>query len=201
MRFKDKSEARNYIWDLMLKKRIAIFPLPPHGRIPNFEKAQRASAFIKKLPEYKDSRCVFCGPDSVLRPLRDMILLDGKILAYATPHMKEMKMIHPAKEKVNTSIKALIRKGEKLKEKVQIAVVGSVAVDQLGNRLGKGSGYGDREIEYLKEENLIEENFKTGTLVHTVQLFPDLSNLTERHDVPVDFILTQKGLILCGKRA
>lgn len=199
MKFKDKSEVRKYIWDLMLKKKITIFPLPPHGRIPNFTQAKKACFFIKKLPEYKGSRCIFCGPDSVLRPLRDLVLSDGKILAYATPHMREMKMIRPDNEKINTSIKGLIEKGEKLTEKVQIAVVGSVAVDEFGNRLGKGSGYGDKEIQYLKEKNFVEKNFKTGTLVHTVQIFPDISELVEPHDIPVDFILTQKDLIFCKR--
>ncbi len=204
MQFKDKSEVRKYVWDLMFEKKIAIFPLPPHGRIPNFSQAKKACFFIKRLPEYKDSRCIFCGPDSVLRPLRDLVLSDGKILAYATPHMREMKMIRPnlsnqEKEKINTSIKGLIEKGEKLVEKVQIAVVGSVAVDEFGNRLGKGSGYGDKEIQYLKEKNLVEKNFKTGTLVHTVQFFGDISKLSEPHDIPVDFLLTQKSLIFCKR--
>jgi len=200
MKFLDKSEVRKYIWDLFLEKRIATFPLSPHGRIPNFSQAQKAGSFIRGLPQYRDSKCVFCGPDGVLGPLRDLVLSNGKILAYATPHMREMKMIKPTKEKITTGIKNLIQKGEKLKERVGVAVVGSVAVDRLGNRLGKGSGYGDREIDYLKENDLIEDNFKTGTLVHTVQLFPDLSRLMEPHDIPVDFILTQKGLILCSKR-
>jgi 5-formyltetrahydrofolate cyclo-ligase len=193
--FTDKNQVRYHIWDLIVKKNIAIFPLPPHGRIPNFKDARIAATYIKRLPRYRNSRCVFTGPDSVLRPLRDQILRDKKILAYATPHMKEIKMLRPQSGKQDTSIKGLVSKGEILIQNVDIAVVGSVAVDLKGNRLGKGSGYGDQEIKYLKENNLISDDFKIGTLVHTIQITSDLSQFKEPHDIPVDFILTEKELL------
>jgi len=195
LNFKDKNRVRYYIWDLMVRKKIAIFPLPPHGRIPNFNHARIAAMKIRRLPQYKSARSIFTGPDAVLRPLRDQILRDKKILAYATPHMKEMKMIKPASKGIDTSIRGLTQKGERLTEKVNIAVVGSVAVDLKGNRLGKGSGYGDQEIEYLRTNNLTADDFKIGTLVHTIQLIPDLSMFKEPHDIPVDFILTEKKLL------
>jgi 5-formyltetrahydrofolate cyclo-ligase len=179
----------------MLNKNIAIFPLPPQGRIPNFKDARIAATQIKRLPLYRNSECVFTGPDSVLRPLRDQILRDKKILAYATPHMKEIKMLRPESRKQDTSIKGLVSKGERLTQKVDIAVVGSVAVDFKGNRLGKGSGYGDQEIKYLRTNNLISDNFKIGTLVHSIQLISDLSMFREPHDIPVGFILTEKELL------
>jgi len=193
--FKDKNQVRYHIWDLMVKRKIAIFPLPPYGRIPNFKDARIAATRIKKLPQYRNSRCVFAGPDSVLKSLRDQILRDKKILAYATPHMKEIKMLKPDSEKQDTSIKGLVSKGEGLTERVNIAVVGSVAVDFKGNRLGKGSGYGDQEIEYLRSNNLVSDDFKIGTLVHSVQLIRDLLKFKEPHDIPVDFILTEKELL------
>lgn len=193
--FKDKSQVRCYIWDLMQRRKIAIFPLPPHGRIPNFKDARIAATKLRRLPQYKNSKSIFTGPDGVLRPLRDIVLRDRKILAYATPHMKEIKMIRPQNSKMDTSIRGLIQKGERLAEKVDIAVIGSVAVDFKGNRLGKGSGYGDQEIDYLRSNNLAANDLKIGTLVHTVQLIPDLSMFKEPHDIPVDFILTEKELL------
>ena len=192
---KDKNQVRYHIWDLMVKKKVAIFPLPPHGRIPNFKDARIAATHIKRLTQYRNSRCVFTGPDSVLRPLRDQILRDKKILAYATPHIKEIKMLRPQSGKQDTSIKGLVSKGERLVQKVDIAVVGSVAVDFKGNRLGKGSGYGDQEVEYLRANNLISDDFKIGTLIHSIQIIPDLSMFREPHDIPVDFILTENELL------
>jgi len=198
--FTDKNQVRYYIWDLMQRRKIAIFPLPPHGRIPNFKDSQIATLKIKKLPQYRSAKCIFTGPDGVLRPLRDQVSRDKKILAYATPHMKEIKMLRSESGKLDTSIRGLVSKGERLKEKVNIAVVGSVAVDFKGNRLGKGSGYGDQEIQYLRSNDLIAEDFKIGTLVHTIQLIPDLSMFKEPHDIPVNFILTEKELLYSKSR-
>ncbi|MEM4587853.1 MAG: 5-formyltetrahydrofolate cyclo-ligase [Candidatus Jordarchaeales archaeon] len=189
---KSKSELRRYVWDLMMNSGIAVFPLPPHGRIPNFKGASSAARNVRKLEEYREAKCVFTGPDAVLKPLRSMILADGKSLAYATPHMKEFKILDAGSDPHKVSIGHLISLGRSLDRPVEVAVIGSVAVDLKGNRVGKGSGYGDREIAYLKKLN---PNILVGTLVHSVQVFEDLSHLMEPHDTPVDFIATEKELI------
>lgn len=174
-----------------MNQNIARFPLPIYGRIPNFEGSNIASQKIRLLEEYKDALCVFTGPDFALKALRDLILKDGKILAYSTPHMKEFKML---KGRFNTTIKNLIKFGNPLKEKVDIAIVGSVAVDLKGNRIGKGSGYGDQEIKFLQEK-FRGPNFIAGTIVHSSQVFEDFANLSESHDIKISFILTEKELI------
>jgi len=189
-----KKEIREYVWNMMLKEKIAAFPLPPHGRIPNFVGAEAASRQIRKLDEYRKAECIFSPPDGVLIPFRRMVLMDGKILAYSTPHMTSFKMMKPGLgTPVRVSIKDLIRSGEPLTSSVDIAVVGSVAVDKKGNRIGKGSGYGDKELAYLKERN---PKILSGTLVHSRQVFEDFSHLAQEHDIPVDFVLTEKELIM-----
>ena len=187
-----KKEIREFVWNMMVKERIAAFPYPPHGRIPNFVGAEAASRQIRKLDAYLSAECVFSPPDGVLIPLRRIVLMDGKILAYSTPHMTSFKMMKPGKT-VKVSIKDLIRGGEPLTRRVDIAVVGSVAVDRKGNRIGKGSGYGDKELSFLRERN---PKLLSGTLVHSKQVFEDFSHLVQEHDVPVDFILTEKELII-----
>lgn len=193
--WQNKQQLRNYIWDMLLRNKIAIFPLPPHGRIPNFKDAKSAAERIRELPEYQNASCIFTGPDAVLRPLRDLILKDGKKLAYATPHMHAFKIIYPPplgeRMHIDTTIKGLISQGIELKENVDIAIIGSVAVDLKGNRIGKGAGYGDKEIFYLKNNN---PNLLVGTLVHSSQVMDDFSYLMEPNDIPVDFILTEKGV-------
>jgi 5-formyltetrahydrofolate cyclo-ligase len=200
MEFIDKDEVQRHIWDLMVEEKVATFPLPPYGRIPNFSKAKRTAFFPRELPGYEKARCIFTGPDGVLKPLRDMILSDQKISAYATPHMKEMKMIKPIRKKINMNIQGLIKFGEELKEKVDIVVIGSVAVDEYGNHPGKGAGYGYREIGFLRRKNLLKQNSKIGTLVHSIQILPDLSRFSEPHDIPVAFILTEESLKLCKRQ-
>jgi 5-formyltetrahydrofolate cyclo-ligase len=187
-----KREVREHVWNLMVNEKLAAFPFPPHGRIPNFVGAAEAGKQIRKLDEYRKAECVFSPPDGVLIPFRRMVLRDGKILAYSTPHMKSFKMMKPGSS-VKVAIKDLIKGGEPLTRRVDIAVVGSVAVDRKGNRIGKGSGYGDRELAYLKKRN---SKILCGTLVHSVQVFEDFSHLAQNHDLPVDFILTEKEIII-----
>jgi len=141
----------------MVRERVAAFPYPPHGRIPNFVGAEAAAKQIRKLDEYGRAECVFSPPDGVLIPFRRMVLKDGKILAYSTPHMKRFKMMKPGAP-IRAAIRDLVRSGEPLTRSVDIAVVGSVAVDMRGNRIGKGSGYGDRELAYLKKRNPLVRN-------------------------------------------
>ncbi|MGQ9722499.1 MAG: 5-formyltetrahydrofolate cyclo-ligase [Candidatus Jordarchaeum sp.] len=190
--WKSKMELRDYVWNLIIKKKVAAFPYPPHGRIPNFVGAVEASKQIRKLDEYRKAECIFSPPDGVLIPLRRLVLADGKILAYSTPHMKSFKMMKPG-TRANVTIRDLIRSGELLTRRVDIAVVGSVAVDLKGNRIGKGSGYGDKELAYLKDRN---PNILSGTLVHSLQVFEDFSQLAQEHDIPVDFVLTEKEIII-----
>ncbi|MHA1210764.1 MAG: 5-formyltetrahydrofolate cyclo-ligase, partial [Candidatus Freyarchaeota archaeon] len=64
--WKSKSEVRKYVWDLMVRERVAAFPYPPHGRIPNFVGAEAAAKQIRKLDEYGRAECVFSPPDGVL---------------------------------------------------------------------------------------------------------------------------------------
>ncbi len=189
--WKTKAIVRKFVWDKMTNQGIARFPFPIYGRIPNFIGSDKAAGKIKLLPNYLNSLCIFTGPDFALKALRDLILKDDKVLAYATPHMKEFKMI---KGRFNTTIKNLAKFGEKLAKNVDFAVVGSVAVDLNGNRIGKGSGYGDREIKYLKKK-FEGKNFLAGTLVHSSQVFEDFSHLKESHDEKINFILTEKELI------
>ena len=39
-RFSDKAAARQAVWDRLKAERLAAFPFPPHGRIPNFKGAR-----------------------------------------------------------------------------------------------------------------------------------------------------------------
>lgn len=195
---RSKEELRYHMWDLMVSNGVAVFPLPPHGRIPNFKGAVSAARNVRKLEEYREAKCVFTGPDAALKPLRSMVLADGKSLAYATPHMKEFKVLDAGSNPSKVSIRDLVSLGRPLDCNVEVAVIGSVAVDLRGNRVGKGSGYGDKEIAYLRRLN---PDIIVGTLVHSVQVLEDISHLMEQHDTPVDFIATERELIrINGKR-
>lgn len=186
-----KNEMRMKIWKLMEEKGIATFPKPVYHRIPNFIGAEKAAQNLRKLSEYEKAQVVFCNPDSPQRPVREMTLKDGKILVVATPRLKHgFLVIAPeitaGKERFASTIKGAFKygKGTVAFPKPDLIVTGSVAVDKDGNRLGKGRGYGDREIEMIKEKF---GNVLVATTIHDVQLveYAPSTPLDEKVDIIV----------------
>ncbi len=182
-----KEEVRRLIWDRLEREDIADFPRPCHGRIPNFKGSREATLWLLRIPEFRSARCVFCPPDFVLKSVRDLVLKEGKVLAAALPHMKGFVELTG---EADTSIRGLAHYGKPLRTPVDFIVQGSVAVDPFGNRLGKGTGYGDQEIAYLRRRGLLKDGCRIATIVHDVQVVEDLSPFMEPHDIPVDYVLT-----------
>lgn len=185
-----KDNIRQHVWERLEREGIAAFPRPCFGRIPNFVGNEAATVRLLELPEFRAAHCVFSAPDYALKRARDLVLERGKVLAVATPHMRSFLEIHPSDKPISTSIKGLFKHGVPLATSVDLIVQGSVAVDSRGNRLGKGKGYGDKEIAYLRERELAKPDVKVVTVVHEVQIVADLSALVDENDVPVDYILT-----------
>lgn len=190
-----KEAIRQRIWERLEREDIAAFPRPCFGRIPNFVGNHAATMHLLELAEFQAARCVFSAPDHALKRARDLILECGKVLAVATPHMRSFLEIHPTAKPISTTIKGLFKHGVPLVTPVDLIIQGSVAVDRYGNRLGKGKGYGDKEIAYLRERGLARPGVKVITIVHEAQLVDDLSTLVDENDVPVDYILTPSGVI------
>ncbi len=192
-KFKSKQDVRNYVW-----RRIAsICRSNPYRRIPNFLNAEIACEKVKKLEEYVNSKCVFSAPDSVLLRLREIALKDKKLLLVAKPKIKGFWILD---KYVNPTIKAMDKFGrdvrlDELDVKVDLFVQGCVAVDEKGNRIGKGSGFGDREYELLKDYGLLSKNCLYIVVAHDMQVFDDLSYLMSEHDVRADVILTPSRII------
>ncbi len=193
----NKEEIRQSVWKHLEDGGIADFPRPCFGRIPNFIGSERATERLLTLEEFKAARCVFSAPDYVLKRARDLVLAQGKTLAFATPHMKALLEIGPTSKGVSATIRNMAKLGKPIKTLVELVLQGSVAVDRKGNRIGKGKGYGDKEIAWLKSHHLLAPNAPIVTLVHSSQVLEDFSALVEKGDVPVDYILTEKEIIRC----
>lgn len=191
--FRSKEEVREYVWKKI--EPFCGFP-PPYGRIPNFRNARQACEKIRELEEYWRSECVFSAPDSVLLRLREIVLEDGKTLLAALPRMSDFVIL---RGKTKPTIEALKRAERanlsELRGKVGIFAQGCVAVDLKGNRIGKGSGYGDREYELLKKKGVLREDAVFVVVAHSVQIFSDLSGLMQEHDARADVILTPEKII------
>jgi len=185
------------IWKLMEQKGIATFPKPVYHRIPNFIGAEKAAQILRNLREYKKAKVIFCNPDSPQRPVREMTLKDGKILVMATPRLKHgFLVIAPettiGKERYASTIKGAFKYGKETTDfpKPDLIVTGSVAVDEDGNRLGKGRGYGDREVKMIKEKF---GKAPVTTTIHDVQLV-DYAPSTPQ-DEKIDVIVTPTKII------
>ncbi|RLI98348.1 MAG: 5-formyltetrahydrofolate cyclo-ligase [Candidatus Aenigmatarchaeota archaeon] len=193
-----KEKLREKIWELMEDLGIARFPLPIKGRIPNFEGSEKAARLVRELEEWRRAKIVFTNPDSPQRKIREFALRDGKILVMASPKLKQgYLLIKPEKvkgrEKFASTIKGAFKFGEKVKElpKPDLIVTGCVAVDKnTFYRLGKGGGYGDREIKTLKEKF---GEIPVLTTIHEVQLVEKVP--VEKHDTKVDIVVTPTKVI------
>ncbi len=193
---RSKNEIREEVWKKIEK--VARFP-PPRGRIPNFIGAEKACEKLRELEEYRKANAVFVAPDSPLYKARKIVLEDGKILVAPKPRFTGVVLID---RKIDPTISNMMKFGrevgaEELKEsvgKVDVIVQGCVAVDLNGNRIGKGTGYGDREYWFLKEKGLIDEPLY-AVVCHDLQVYDDFSHLAEEHDVRCDVILTPEKIL------
>lgn len=198
-----KQEIRQHIWEKMTEEEIAQFPLPCFGRIPNFVGVEEASKMILKLPEFRKARFIFSAPDYVLHYIRELALENRKELLVATPHIQEfivLKNIPPRTIKKAITIKGMYQFGEQIRlnqisRPLDMFCQGSVAIDRVGNRLGKGKGYGDREFLMLKQEGIIDKQTLVITLVHNVQILENFSKVMRDQDVKVQIALTPTEII------
>ena len=51
----DKDAIRARVWDRLRDDRLARFPFPPHGRIPNFDGAEEAAQRLFLEPAWRDA--------------------------------------------------------------------------------------------------------------------------------------------------
>jgi 5-formyltetrahydrofolate cyclo-ligase len=192
-----KQKLREKIWKLLEKKKVIRFPLPCFGRIPNFEGAERAAQILKTLPEWKRAKVVFSNPDAAQRPVRELALREGKILIMATPRLKKGYLkIEPkdvkGKEKEASTIKGAFKYGKTIKDlpKPDLIITGCVAVDKEGWRLGKGGGYGDREIKTFLEKF---GKIPIITTIHKLQIVDKVPY--NENDTKVDYVITPNNII------
>jgi len=194
-----KAQLRRRVWEELMEKGVAKFPLPVYGRIPNFIGAEVAAKRFSGLREYRDADVVFCNPDSPQRPVREMVLRDGKTLVMATPRLRRgLLVLRPDKVprralRAASTIRGAFRFGRPVRPweiRVDLKVVGSVAVAEDGARLGKGHGYSDLEYAILVECGALGPDTPVVTTVHDLQVLPAGSIPMTDHDVPVDVIVT-----------
>jgi len=198
---KTKSDIRKEIWRKMEEESVARFPTPIEGRIPNFVGAEKAAEKLSEVPAFKKAERIKVNPDSPQNAVRAEVIKEGKILFMPTPRLRkgflriEPKKVPEGKEKKATTIKHSNVYGDHVEPKsmknIDLVVAGSVAVSESGKRVGKGGGYSDLEYAILRELDLGEP--EVLTTVHPLQVVDELPH--EKHDVPLDWILTPEKVV------
>ena len=200
---RDKERLRQTVWDDLEASGEARFPFPPHGRIPNFAGADRAADRLAETPEWTDADRIKANPDAPQLPARRAALAAGKTVFMAVPRLREERCFYrldPA-ELADPDTAATVsgvadhaeRVGPDAVGRIDLVLVGSVAVSPDGARVGKGEGYSDLEFAVLTELGLVDAETTVVTTVHESQVREAIE--PDAHDVPVDVVVTPERTI------
>ncbi|MBW3582158.1 MAG: 5-formyltetrahydrofolate cyclo-ligase [Euryarchaeota archaeon] len=199
--FSAKDDARRTVWDALKKEKVARFPFPPHGRIPNFKDAEKAAERLFGSALWKNVEQIKANPDAPQRPVRERALRECITVYMPTPRLKGgFKKIDPSDIPGDSlGDAATLTKSDRWAETVALSdlpemdlvVCGSVAVTKEGRRAGKGEGYSDLEYAILKE--LGHPDVPVVTTVHDLQVVDKIP--VDEHDIPLTLIATPTGLV------
>jgi len=199
-----KQSIREKVWAHIEERDLANFPRPVQNRIPNFKGAEKAGRNVSNLPEFSAAKIIKVNPDKPQEEVRYQALLQRKELLVPTPRLKSglfNRLVNPGNAS-QTELRILAsRQGIDTHSKpvsietklsIDVVVIGSVAVDRLGHRIGKGEGYADLEFALAASHHrAVNQDTIVVTSVHDCQVFENLpAHLFSPHDVPVDIIVT-----------
>ncbi len=195
-RAEEKQRIRERVWERLERERIARFPFPSHGRIPNFAGAREAAERLLAHPLLRGARRIKVNPDAPQRPVRELALERGITVYMPTPRLRAgFLCLDPARIPEDRFAEAAsLSRGRRFARGVpldalptpDVLVVGSVAVSRRGARCGKGEGYADLEYGILRA--LGHPRIPVATTVHPAQIVPRLRR--EPTDLPLWLIVT-----------
>jgi 5-formyltetrahydrofolate cyclo-ligase len=198
----EKRRIRENVWRILEEKGYARPPLPVRGRIPNFLGAEAAAAKLVSTDEFRNARVVKVSPDSPQRPVREACLRMGKTLITPSPRIRHgFYLLDP--DEIGgrgishaATIRGMFSLGRQVEPeslgRIDLIVVGSVAVARDGARVGKGEGYSELEYAILRMLGKVGEDTPIATTVHPAQLVWRIP--VEPFDVSVDIAATTSSL-------
>ncbi|NXK22772.1 MTHSD protein, partial [Arenaria interpres] len=197
-----KQDVREKVWDYLEASGLAAFPRPVHRRIPNFQGSHQACCSIKELDVFNRACEIKVDPDKPLEGVRLAALQARKTLLVPTPRLRTglfNRIVPPSG--ATKEILRICATSQGIKEysvpvgldgkaRVDLVVVGSVAVSEKGWRIGKGEGYADMEYAMMVSMGAVQEDTPVITIVHDCQVVDIAEELLDDHDLTVDYILT-----------
>ncbi|XP_010209369.1 PREDICTED: methenyltetrahydrofolate synthase domain-containing protein [Tinamus guttatus] len=164
--------------------------------------SHQACCSIRELDVFRKANEIKVDPDKPLEGVRLAALQARKTLLVPTPRLrtglfnkivpppgatKEMLRICATSQGVKDFSVPIRLDG---KARVDLVVVGSVAVSEKGWRIGKGEGYADMEYAMMVSMGAVQEDTPVITIVHDCQVVDIAEELLDDHDLTVDYILT-----------
>ncbi|XP_077144985.1 methenyltetrahydrofolate synthase domain-containing protein isoform X2 [Ranitomeya variabilis] len=205
-----KWDVRQKVWDYMEHSNLADFPRPVHHRIPNFKGAVQACERLSTLQEFQSAQTVKINPDTPQRTARFLTLQANKTLLVPTPRLRTglFNRITPPPG-ANKEALRICSTSQGVKDfsiplgldsamRVDLVVVGSVAVSEKGWRIGKGEGFADMEFAMMVAMGAVTERTVVVTVVHDCQVLDFPEDLLDDHDLTVDYVLTPTRVIKTG---
>ena len=199
--FNSKDAARQHVWDTLKEQRLARFPFPIHGRIPNFKGAEAAAKLLFEVSPWKDAKFLKINPDSPQKPLREEALKRDITYFMPTPRLRAGVMkfdparIPAEKFREAAALSTCAAWAEEVSldalPPIDAIVAGSVAVTRSGKRCGKGEGYSDIEFAILRE--LGHPAVPVATTVHSVSVVNDFPR--DDIDLPLSLVVTPDEII------
>lgn len=205
----EKEQLRECVWGELEERGEARFPFPPHGRIPNFAGADAAAERLAATEHWQGVAAVKANPDSPQRPVRRRALKAGISVFMAVPRLREEKCflrLDPAEitdidraTTIDGSAELGTQVAPEAVPEIDLIIVGSVAVDESGGRIGKGEGFSDLEFAILSELDCVGHQTTVATTVHECQVRTAEAPVPhDPHDVPIDLIVTPERTIETG---
>lgn len=202
----EKEQVRKSIYDKLFNEGQSLRPNGDYGKIPDFKGKDIAAELLASTDEWKESKTIFCSPDAAQIPVRYLALKDNKNLIMASPNLEHGYLYLEGNKLNGRECEASTKEGafnhcsnffdfggDSFDMDIDLVVEGSVGVDRLGNRIGKGKGFADREIEDLFNKDLISENTPLITTIHPFQLVEHIP--MESHDRKLNMIVTTREII------
>ena len=202
-----KDEVREAVWTAMEEARAA-HTRKLHDKIPHFRGCETAADRVGELTAWQDARVIKGNPDKAQRPLRQKALEEGKTLYMAVPRLRQEQCfveLDPATMGTSPSeastIAGAFRWGRPVyveeMQPVDLVISGSVAVNHVGTRVGKGGGFADLEYGLAIAAGIVSPQTPVVSTVHPMQVLDEDLPYT-RHDVFLDYIVTPEEVVRCS---
>ena len=205
-----KAQLRARIWDLMTRQGVALFP-GAYGRTPTFRGMAEAVGRLCGLEAWARAGRVLALGEPVLEGVRLAVVQDGKTLVVpdlslcGTGWILEIDPGRMGRERASEAargsgcgcagplegVRAL--PGHETAP-VDLMVIGAVAVNRRGARIGRGAGGADLTYALARDRGILRSETPVAVLVHPLQIYDEPLE-REPTDLPIDFIVTPAGVI------